>query len=80
MKYDFLIVGVGFADAVSAVKAARRALEKNGITLGWKVSGLRGPSKQYDTPFEFVGPLYNVGEADRYSGRYHARVRSRVLL
>lgn len=74
-KKDWLIVSYidekwklkGFNDAVKAVKIARDHLSKKGIKLHWKVFGYNGPSRKYETEFEYVGPMFGEDLAKLYS-------------
>ncbi len=49
----------GFNDAVKAIKLTRERLEKEGYKIKWKLFGLNPPLRKYDTPFEYVGRLFN---------------------
>lgn len=57
----------GFDDAVEAVIIAREHLNRRGIKLIWKLYGLKYPQKEYNTSFEYMGPIFGEELAKLYS-------------
>lgn len=57
----------GFNDAVKAVKNARKYFKTKNIKINWCVYGIERPSKNYETEFQYLGPVFGDELAKLYS-------------